>query len=156
MTPGPDNPGMSDGKYLPPFPATSPDPESCSTFAEWIRDLTAKGRGLTQRQLAEAAGATPQAVTKWLKGGAIEVERLARIAEWSGYPYSQLRRLLDDQKIAMMPGVMGVMDSPSSQRAEHELSVIWKKLDDAERQQLLGMAKAFLIRHNPHKPALKK
>ncbi len=146
------NPGMSDGKYLPPFPSTSPDPESCSSFAEWVRDLTAKGSGLTQRQLAEAAGATPQAVTKWLKGGAVEVERLARIAEWSGYPYSQLRRLLDERKISMMPSAMG---PKAYHQASEELAALWNKLSDDQRQQLLGMGKALLMRHN-HAPSVRR
>lgn len=145
MDSGLQNLWMVDTRGLPPYPGVGPDPRSCKDFAEWLREMTKKGRA-TQRDIAEVAGASPQAVTKWLKGGAIEPERLARIAEWSGFSYDQLRRLVDEHKIGLMRTGVAEASAPYftsavvSQDTE-ELLGIWSKLPTAQKQQLLGMAK---------------
>lgn len=150
MTLAPDNCGVTDSKYLPPFPHTSPDPDSCDSFAEWVRDLTKKGRGVTQRQVAEVAGVSPQAVTKWLKGGAVEVGNLARLAEWSAYSYQSLRRLVDENKLRLEP--IGVANNKATHRATEEFGDLWAKLTDDNRQQLLGMGKALLLKQGRKRP----
>lgn len=115
-----------------------------------MRDLTRKGSGATQRQLAEVAGVTPQAVTKWLNGGAVEVGNLARLAEWSGYSYQSLRRLVDEQKLKLVP--TGVAESKAPYRTAEEFGDLWAKLTDDHRQQMLGMAKALLLKQGRKRP----
>jgi transcriptional regulator with XRE-family HTH domain len=139
------NQHMVDLTGLPYPPDRWPDPRTCKDFPEWLRGLTEFG-GVTQRQIAQVAGATPQAVTKWLKGGAIEVERLARLSEWSGQEYRELRRLVDEPKIRILPtGVAEprtpYLNSHTSEEGARELLTLWSKLSADARQQLLGMAK---------------
>lgn len=74
-----------------------PDPSAADSFAEWVKDLTAdRGRryGVTQVILAEVCGVTPQAVTKWTKGGDIEVDPLARLALWIHEPVLKMQHLV--------------------------------------------------------------
>jgi hypothetical protein len=97
---------------------------------------------------------TPQAVTKWLKGGAVEVEKLARLAEWSGYSFQSLRRLVDDQKLRVMPNL--THSSTTSRLLSDELNQVWDRLTDDHRQQLLGMAKGLASRQGRRRPGDKK
>lgn len=150
MSLAPDNCGMAESRYLPPFPSTSPDPESCESFEEWIRDLTKKGTGCTQRQVAEVAGVSPQAVTKWLKGGSVEVGNLARLAEWSGYSFQSLSRLVTENKLRLMP--TRVAESKALYRTAEEFGDLWAKLTDEHRHQMLGMGKALLLKQGRKRP----
>lgn len=139
------NQHMVDLTGLPYPPDRWPDPRTCKDFPEWLRGLSEFG-GVTQRQIAQVAGATPQAVTKWLKGGAIEVERLARLAEWAGQEYRELRRLVDEPKIKILPtGVSDLrtpyLNSHVAEEGARELLKLWAGLSPDARQQLLGMAK---------------
>ncbi len=141
---------MVDLSGLPPRPGTWPDPRSCKDFAEWLRELT-KISGVKQRTIAEVAGSTPQAVTKWLNGGMIEVERLARIAAWADFPFEELRRLIDEPKLGILPSTVGspraaYATPKNAQKRPEELVLIWSKLSADNRQQLLGMAKLLLSR----------
>lgn len=143
--PLPQNQRVVDLTGLPYPPDRWPDPRTCKDFPEWLRGLTEFG-GVTQRQIAQVAGASPQAVTKWLKGGAIEVERLARLAEWSGTEYRELRRLVDEPKIKILPtGVSEprtpYLNSHPAEEGARELLKLWGSLSSDARQQLLGMAK---------------
>lgn len=72
-----------------------PQPERFTNFAAWLKAVCA-ARG-KQRQIASECGVKPQAVTKWLKGGKIEVDKLKRLAAWSGIDYVKLRSLADGE-----------------------------------------------------------
>lgn len=140
---------------MPQPPDVWPDPESCASFSEWLKALTGKKYGVTQRVVAEVAATTPQAVTKWLKGGAIEAERLVRLAEWSGFSYQSLRRLVDEPKLGVFGSRISEDPAPyrlSSLLAGHdELLAIYQKLTADNRQQLLGMAKALKSKQKKRK-----
>lgn len=144
------NQRMVDLSGLPPYPGIGPDPHSVKDFAEWLRELIRMG-GLKQKDIAAVAGATPQAVTKWLQGKTIEPERLVRIAEWSGFPYEQLRRLVDERKIGLMrsgvsEAAVPVFHDAAAAKAAAELMLVWPRLTADSRQQLLGMANLLLAR----------
>lgn len=127
---------------LPPPPPRVPDPSSFTTFSGWVRELTDPDRyGVRQRVLAEVAGASPQAVTKWLKGGAIEADKLARVAEWCGVSYQSLRLLVDEPKLRLSP--VRVADQPAvyGKTDLDELREIWTKLTPENKRQLLSNAK---------------
>lgn len=129
---------------LPPPPPRVPDPASCTTFSGWVRELTDQRRyGVRQRILAEVAGTTPQAVSKWLKGGAIEADRLARIAEWTGVSYQALRLLVDEPKLRLSAVRVAEQPSVYGKTDLDELREIWAKLTPENKQQLLGMAKVL-------------
>lgn len=76
----------------------TPRPEHFSAFKDWL-EAVRLSRGLTKASIAEVAGKTPQAATKWFKGGDVEPESLKKIADWAGAPYEHLRMLLDGQSL---------------------------------------------------------
>jgi transcriptional regulator with XRE-family HTH domain len=138
---------MVDISGMPPTPYITPDPRECKDFAEFLRRLTDKSRGgVSQVHVARAAGAKPHAVTKWLSGGSIEVERLARIAEWCNVPFAQLRQLVDEPKLKTMDGSMMVAEpNPAYPPAslEGEIAGLWKTLTPTNKKQLLAMARVL-------------
>lgn len=73
-----------------------PQPERFTNFAAWLKAVCALNRG-KQREIAAACGVKPQAVTKWLKGGKIESDKIKKLATWSGIDYVKLRSLADGE-----------------------------------------------------------
>ena len=129
---------------LPPAPFSIPDPATCRDFAQWVNDLTNGPHGVTKRQLAAAAGATPQAATKWASGGNIEIERLARISLWVNVPLSDLRRLVDERKLSVMPMSKAVQAVGKPKTEQTEFAQIWAQLDRMERREVIGYARSVL------------
>lgn len=78
--------------------ADTPKPEHYPTFALWL-EATRKAFNVNKAKIAEIADVEPQAVTKWFKGGDVKPASLAKIANWSGADYSELRMLLEGQPI---------------------------------------------------------
>lgn len=139
---------------LPRPPQSFPDPESCKTFPEWLRELTEK-HGVKQRDVAEVAGLTPQSVTKWLKGGMIGVGPLSQIAEWVGIPYLQLRRLLDESKVGLMPMHVSDAAPPNYLRGDTGIPAdfvkTWARLDSESRRQVQSLAKLLASKNGKRK-----
>lgn len=130
---------------MPPRPYRVPDPQSCADFTEWLLALTDKKRGgVAQTIVAAAAGTTPQAVTKWTKGGSIEVERLSRLASWTGASFQQLRNLIDESKLKTLPAEI-FESAPTTPlvKVESEISTLFRALTPAHRKKVLGFAQAL-------------
>lgn len=138
---------MVDISGMPPTPHQVPDPEHCKDFADWLAQLTNKKGACRVRQtdVATVAGKTPQSVTKWLKGGSIEVDPLARISTWVGQPYERLRRLVDESKLKLLP-VQSIESKPPPLLAkpESEIDALYRALRPKQRMQLLQFAHALL------------
>ncbi len=153
MSPDQQNQHVVDLRAFPPAPTVWPNPAEFDSFSEWLQALTSKRYGVKQKTLAEVAGRTPQAVTKWMKGGMVEAESLVRIAEWSGFPYMLFRRLLDEEKLGVLP--RGIEEQPAAYAANTSLVPsqfvkIWARLDAESRDQLYSMAK-LLASKSPKK-----
>jgi transcriptional regulator with XRE-family HTH domain len=138
---------MVDNDELPVPPDHWPDPAQFRNFGEWMRELTKKPDGVKQVTIAKVAGVKPQAVTKWVNGGSIEVDKLMRIAQWAELDFDELRRLVDDGKLTVArvaePRERYVISKAAGRRTE-ELLAIWAKLSPENRQQYLGMGKALV------------
>jgi transcriptional regulator with XRE-family HTH domain len=148
------NKRMVDISGMPAPPHSVPDPRSCKDFADWVRSLVKDKRfGVTQRRLAEVTLSTPQAVTKWLNGGVIEVERLARIAAWTGLSFQELQRLLNQSQLKTMSAAVPDLETAGTSFAAPELMRLYQHLSPINRKQLIEMAK-FL--HSKQKRITKK
>lgn len=138
---------MVDISGMPTPPYQVPDPRQCKDFAEWLHQLTDKsGCNVRQTDVARAALRSPQAVTKWLKGGSIEVETLARLAAWTGAGFDHLRRLVDESKLKTMPA-----ESLEPKRAggalvsvQSEIAALYRNLTPTHRKQLIRFGHALL------------
>lgn len=109
-----------------PMPNT-PRPEHYTAFKDWLEAIR-KHRGLTRKAIADIAGRSAQAATKWFQGGDIEPEPLERISTWAGVPYADLRLLLDGQPLTagkrkQPTPIMSPIAQRIARKAEH--------LDDA-------------------------
>ena len=72
---------------------TSPDPSPPEpTFAQVLNDLLITRR-MTQRQLARAIGAHEGNVSRWRRGGGIELTTVWKIADYFGQDRNRLARL---------------------------------------------------------------
>lgn len=145
---------MVDLSGMPPRPYRMPDPKQCKDFAEWLDQLTdKKGCNVRQTDVARAALRSPQAVTKWLKGGSIEVDTLARLAEWTGVGYENLRRLVDESKLkTMSPESLEPRNNHSLVSVESEIATLYRALTPTHRKQLLQFGRALLAtRPKPRK-----
>lgn len=139
---------------MPHPPSTIPDPRGHQTFAEWLKVFTKRGNhyGVTQRMIAAVTNATPQAVTKWLKGGSIEVERLARLAAWIGVPYLHLQTLANEERLRTLPpGAFQELDTKAVAPVPADLARIWEVLTPVNRKQLLAVAKVLQANQGPKK-----
>lgn len=76
----------------------TPKPEHYPSFAAWL-EATRKAFRVQKQQIADIAGVSPQAVTKWFKGGDVGAEPLQKIADWSGVRYASLRLLLEGKPL---------------------------------------------------------
>jgi transcriptional regulator with XRE-family HTH domain len=95
---------MVDRRKTPPkpFPQAVPAVSDVASFAEWVRKLTARGTGVSQRTLASVAGVSFQAVNNWSKGiSQPEAHKLLRICEWAGLDYDQMHRLVHAKKLRL-------------------------------------------------------
>lgn len=94
----------------------TPKPEHYPSFATWL-EATRKAFRVQKQQIADIAGVSPQAVTKWFKGGDVRAEPLQKIADWSGVPYASLRLLLEGKPLADQRTKKGApAPSPAVQR----------------------------------------
>ncbi len=96
-----------------------------SRFSESITALR-KERGLTQEQLGNLAGVSAQAVSKWEKGGAPDVELLPVLAEKLGVSIDALFGVEGNRQV----NVEDVLESwlsgfPSENRLEQLCRLIW-------------------------------
>lgn len=132
---------------MPQRPYRMPDPKQCEDFADWLHQLTdKKGCNVRQTDVATAAGKSPQSVTKWLKGGSIEVENLVRLAEWTGLGYENLRRLVDEPKLKTMSAVsLEPRNNHSLVVVESEITALYRALTPSHRKQLLKFGRALLV-----------
>lgn len=119
-----------------------PQPERFTNFAAWLKAVCALGRG-KQRQIAAECGVKPQAVTKWLKGGKIEVDKLKRLATWSGIDYVKLRSLADGED----PREADV--APNRRLMTHtemgaKVGRKWEELAEPAKTQMLNVIETML------------
>lgn len=146
-------------KGLPPAPRAYPDPTEYISFALWLKELTAdrgKRYGVTQTMIAEVTGKTPQAVTKWTKGGRIEPERIGKLSQWMAIPYQQLSRLVDMQLSPYLKVVFDIRDdTPGTSHAVPlavlELNKLISQLDAEGLKNLRDIAKTLLKSQKPRK-----
>lgn len=102
--------------------------------------------------IAVVTNASPQAVTKWLKGGSIEIERLARLAAWIGVPYLHLQSLANEERLRTLPtGTFQDVDAKAVAPVPGDMARIWDVLTPVNRKQLLAMAKVLQANQAPKK-----
>lgn len=101
----------------------TPRPEHYTSFKDWL-EATRKSRGLTKASIAQIAGRTPQAATKWFQGGDVEPESLRKIADWAGVPYEHLRLMLDGQPIEGRKKAVTPILSPIAQRISRKAEML--------------------------------
>lgn len=104
----------------------TPRPEHYPSFAAWL-EATRKAFRVKKQQIAEVAGVSPQAVSKWFKGGDVGAEPLQRIADWAGVPYASLRLLLEGKPLADQKAKKG---SPPASPAVQRISRKVQSLQD--------------------------
>lgn len=99
----------------------TPKPEHYPSFAAWLT-ATKKSFRVQKKDIAEIAGVSPQAVSKWFKGGDVGPEPLQKIADWSGVQYASLRLLIEGKPMLEQKGKKGVpMPSPAVQRLSRKI-----------------------------------
>lgn len=81
----------------------TPHPRHFSSFADWL-EAVMRSRDVTKADVARAGGSSPQAASKWFKGGGLDVPHLRKLADWAGADYSELRTLLDKQPLPKARG----------------------------------------------------
>lgn len=85
-----------------------------------------KERGLTQEQLGRAAGVSAQAVSKWEKGGAPDVELLPVLAEQLGVTIDALFGLEGGEQINIGDAVYRwMLTVPRNQRVDRLCRLVW-------------------------------
>ena len=114
---------------------STPNPRDYATFAAWLAAVTAR-RG-AQREIARACEVTPQAITRWLGGSQVRPERLKRLAAWSGWPYSDLRMLVDGLAAPPPPPSAGPVPTTD------ELLERWRTLPPAARVYVISLMDAL-------------
>lgn len=98
--------------------------------------------GVKQKTVAEVADVTPQAVTKWLKGGNVEPEPLERLATWVGLDYESMRLLVDRPRLKTTSRKR--TDTDSKLKAElDEILDLYPKLNANGRDQVLKVLRFF-------------
>jgi transcriptional regulator with XRE-family HTH domain len=117
--------------------AETPRPEHFSEFKDWL-EAVRLSRRLSKKSIAEVAGKTPQAASKWFSGGDIEPEPLRKIADWAGVPYAELRMLLDGQPLTQKR--RGTSPAPS-----HAVQRIARKLEHLDGDEVSMTAIEALI-----------
>jgi transcriptional regulator with XRE-family HTH domain len=75
-----------------------PQPENYATFAAWVIALCSWAG--SQARVAKEVGVSPQAMTKYRKGGSIEPRTLEKFADYSGVSYAKLRMLVDGKPVS--------------------------------------------------------
>ncbi|MDB6101210.1 MAG: hypothetical protein JWO52_1209, partial [Gammaproteobacteria bacterium] len=103
----------------------TPRPEDFTRFSDWL-EAVREARALTQRAVARIGGASPQAVTKWFKGGNVRPASLQKLATWAGADYSKLRLLLDGQPITTQKRSNGPspLKSVAAQRIARKIDLL--------------------------------
>jgi transcriptional regulator with XRE-family HTH domain len=124
----------------------TPRPEHFSSFKDWL-EATRRAHGLKKAAIAEVAKKSPQAASKWFKGGNVEPEPLKRIAEWAGVPYLELRMLLEGQPLTTQKRRNG-----SAQATSHVVHRLSKKIeqlsgDDTSMVVIEGLIDSLLSVH---------
>jgi hypothetical protein len=102
-----------------------PKPELYGAFKDWLTAvLTA--RSLTKADIATIAQASPQAVTRWFKGGGVAEEQLERLATWAGADYGILRLLVEGRPVSRKkrPGQEPMVKSPDAHRISRKLDML--------------------------------
>ena len=85
-----------------------------------------KERGLTQEQLGQRVGVSAQAVSKWEKGGAPDVELLPALADTLGVTVDALFGREGGEQVDMKEIIRRWMDAiPQNQRVDRLCRLIW-------------------------------
>jgi transcriptional regulator with XRE-family HTH domain len=101
-----------------------PRPEHYPSFPQWL-EATRKAFKVRKQDLAQIAGVTPQAVTKWFRGGDVGPDPLRKLSDWSGVPYAELRMLLEGQPVTAVKPKKGLAPpSPVVQRLSRKLQIL--------------------------------
>jgi transcriptional regulator with XRE-family HTH domain len=93
-----------------------------SPFAERLKSLIQE-RGLTHREVAEAAGVTKNAVGKWLKGTIPGARELFRLAKFFGKPMESFF----DGIPYVKPETQSLLVDPPGGISVESLSPKWRK-----------------------------
>jgi transcriptional regulator with XRE-family HTH domain len=122
--------------------AAMPQPERFTNFAAWLKAVCAINRG-KQREVAGVCGVKPQAVTKWLKGGKIDIAKLKLLSGWSGIDYVKLRSLADGEN----PKETDV--GPNRRLMTHtemgaKVGRKWEELAEPAKTQMLNVIETML------------
>lgn len=102
----------------------TPKPEHYSAFKDWLEAFRAS-RNLLQADIAEIAGVSAQAVTKWFSGGGVQTKALKKLASAAGVPYAHLRMLVEGQPIGEGRQKRGMPPpSPAVQRIARKIELL--------------------------------
>lgn len=120
----------------------TPKPEHYPSFAAWL-EATRKAFRVQKQQIADIADVSPQAVSKWFKGGDVGAEPLQKIADWSGAPYSSLRLLLEGKPLTDQRSKKNApAPSPAVQRIARKVQSL--QGDEASLSAVEVLVDAFL------------
>jgi hypothetical protein len=128
----------------------TPKPEHFSAFKDWL-EAVRLSRRLPKRAIAEVAGKSAQAASKWFAGGDIEPEPLRKIADWAGVPYAELRLLLDGQPITTQKRRNGAasVHAPVVQRISRKIEQLAG--DDTSITAVEAVIDSLLAGHTRHR-----
>lgn len=112
-----------------------PQPENYATFAAWVSALCQ--RAGSQARVAKEVGVSPQAMTKYLKGGSISPKTLERFADHGGVSYAKLRMLVDGRP-ASEAGAIRDRINQTATPAGAQIGRQWEQIQDERTRELIA------------------
>jgi transcriptional regulator with XRE-family HTH domain len=102
----------------------TPRPEHFSEFKDWL-EAVRRQRNVDKADVASIGGASPQAATKWFKGGNVNPDALQKLADWAGFEYIELRALLEKKPLPGSKAKKGIKQpSADAQRIARKVDLL--------------------------------